>query len=159
MRIPFGARPVFRCELAVSLKGGNKTDTKWGPLWGSSGLRQDGLVMRATNAGHWRSSILVNSVGFPVANWTTFSAKNTGWSPRNGVAKIIVHLIAAIPFYQHIFFATQHSFCLSHCSKKTIWMNMFVAGWWFLTPLKNISQIGLFPQVGVNVTHIWVATT
>ena len=36
-----------------------------------------------------------------------------------------------------------------------------ITGWWFQvsTPLKNISQIGSFPQVGVEIENIWVATT
>ena len=30
-----------------------------------------------------------------------------------------------------------------------------MASWWFQPILKNISQIGSFPQVGVKIENIW----
>ena len=45
-------------------------------------------------------------------------------------------------------------------SNKLFFWKEFIDLWLVVsTHLKNISQIGSFPQIGVNIKNIWVATT
>ena len=63
----------------------------------------------------------------------------------------------------------RHLTCEWHCASylsqfgvRTFWGRPGISNkyrftsWWFQsTPLKNISQIGLFPQIGVKIKNIW----
>ena len=43
-------------------------------------------------------------------------------------------------------------------SKRWLWLTRMKTGWWFSTDLKNISQIGSFPQVGMKIAIVETTT-
>ena len=43
---------------------------------------------------------------------------------------------------------------LGSSRKKLPYNQAYLSSWWFQSPLKNISQIGSFPQVGMNIKNI-----
>ena len=91
--------------------------------------------------------------GYPPWNVSQFATKNKGRNPKGKVETSFCH------HFSHVFFVSFLRGCKPIKLRWPFWKKTSASHklFWLVvsTHLKNISQIGNLPQIGVKIKHIW----